>query len=299
VLERLLPPARADALRRLVRFGLADARDALLGRRPDLVPPRRLMFMGTPDYVVVGDEFLGHFRALGRLEPHHRVLDVGCGIGRMARPLTGFLDAHGSYDGFDVDAAGVEWCRRNVSPRFPRFRFRHVDVRNDRYNPRGRVEPCELRFPYDDSSFDFVFLTSVFTHMLPEDVEPYVREVARVLAPGGRSLSTWFLRNDEADRLTHEGKALLALPFEREGCRVLDLEVPGDAIAIPEVRALGMLEDAGLALERPVRYGRWCGRDAFLSFQDIVVARKREPEGVARGASDRAGGAASPGPAPE
>lgn len=274
MLRKLLAPARYDALRRLVRYGLADARDALLGRRPDLVPPRRLMFMGTPDYVGVGDEFLGHFRALGRLEPSHRVLDVGCGIGRMARPLTSFLDDRGSYDGFDVDAAGVAWCVKNVTARFPRFRFRHLDVRNDRYNPRGRILPTDLRFPYADATFDFVFLTSVFTHMLPDDVDRYVREVSRVLAPGGRCLSTWFLWNDEADRLTREGKAFLALPFELEGCRVLDPAVPGDAIAIPEERALAMVGEAGLELEAPVKYGRWTGRDEFLTFQDVVVARK-------------------------
>mgnify|MGYP002386055400 CR=1 FL=1 len=230
--------------------------------------------MGTPDFVDVGDEFLRHFREVGRLEPHHRVLDVGSGIGRMARPLTAFLDERGSYDGFDIDAAGVAWCRKNVTSRFPRFRFQRVDVYNDRYNPSGRIRPRELRFPYADGSFDFVFLTSVFTHMLPGDVARYVHEIARVLAPGGRCLSTWFLWNEEADRLTGEGKALLPLPYELDGCRVLDRDVPGDAIAIPETLALGMHGEAGLEVEPPVRYGLWCGREAFLSFQDVVVARK-------------------------
>ena len=40
---------------------------------------------------------------------------------------------------------------------------------------------------------DVAFLTSVFTHMLPEDVEHYLDELARVLKPGGRTLITWFL----------------------------------------------------------------------------------------------------------
>ena len=274
MLRKLLSTARYDALRRYVRFGLADVKDALLGRRQDLVPPRRLMFMGTPDFVAVGDEFLGHFRDLGRLEPFHRVLDVGSGIGRMARPLTAFLDERGSYEGFDIDATGVAWCRRNVSRKFPRFRFQRVDVRNDRYNPGGRIPPSEFQFPFADGSFDFVFLTSVFTHMLPADAARYVLEVSRVLAPGGRCLSTWFLWNEEADRLTREGMALMNLPFEREGCRVLDRDVPGDAIAIPETRVRRSFRDAGFEIEPPVHYGRWCGREEFLSFQDIVVTRK-------------------------
>lgn len=276
LLRRVLSPARYDALLRR-RFAAADALDAILGRRPDLVPPRRLMFMGTPDYVAVGDEFLGHFRALGKLEPHHRVLDAGCGIGRMARPLTAFLDERGSYEGFDVDAAGVAWCARHVTPRFPRFRFTRVDVRNDRYNPKGRVLPSELRFPYADASFDFVFLTSVFTHMLPADVDRYVAESGRVLAPGGRLFSTWFLRNAESERLLAGGSARLPIPHELDGCRVLDPAVPGDAIAIPEERMLRGLAAAGLEPEA-VRYGAWSGRAESLTFQDVVVARK--PEGV-------------------
>lgn len=272
LLRGLLSPARYDALRRL-RFAAADARDALLGRRSDLVPPRRLMFMGTPDYVAVGDEFLGHFRALGGLEPHHRVLDAGCGIGRMARPLTAFLDARGSYEGFDVDATGVAWCARNITVRFPRFRFTRVDVRNDRYNPKGRVLPSEFRYPFADGSFDFVFLTSVFTHMLPGDVDRYLSESGRVLAPGGRLFTTWFLRNAESERLLAEGKARLPIPHELDGCRVLDRDVPGDAIAIPEERMLRGLAAAGLE-PQAVRYGAWSGREEFLTFQDVVVARK-------------------------
>lgn len=231
------------------------------------------MFMGTPDYVAVGDEFLGHFRALGRLEPHHRVLDAGCGIGRMARPLTGYLDDRGSYEGFDVDASGVAWCARHLTPRFPRFRFTRVDVQNDRYNPKGRIAPSEFRFPYADGSFDFVFLTSVFTHMLPAHVDRYLAEASRVLAPGGRGFSTWFLRNPESERLLAEGKARLPIPHEFDGCRVLDSAVPGDAIAIPEERMLRGLAAAGLALET-VRPGAWSGREEFLTFQDVVVFRK-------------------------
>ena len=44
--------------------------------------------------------------------PGERVLDVGCGIGRMARPLAGYLTGDGSYDGFDVNREGIRWCTR-------------------------------------------------------------------------------------------------------------------------------------------------------------------------------------------
>jgi SAM-dependent methyltransferase len=52
--------------------------------RGSLVPPHSKIFVGAGDYVKIGMEFLGYFVNLGRLKPKDRVLDVGCGSGRMA-----------------------------------------------------------------------------------------------------------------------------------------------------------------------------------------------------------------------
>src|SRR5213075_1298812 len=89
----------------------------------------------------------------------------------------------------------VEWCRRQYVDLPVPFRFVHLDVRNAQYNPAGTVEPLTLRFPYDDGAFDFVFATSVFTHMPQEEVDRYLVETHRVLAPGGRFLATFFFEH--------------------------------------------------------------------------------------------------------
>ncbi len=57
----------------------------------------------------VGRRYLSAFVDLGGLQPDHAVLEPGCGTGRMAEPLTGYLGEAGSYDGFDVVAEAVEW----------------------------------------------------------------------------------------------------------------------------------------------------------------------------------------------
>ena len=113
----------------------ADARDALRGRRDARVPPRRLNFVGITDFVDTGDEFLGHFVALGGLQPDGRVLDVGCGIGRMARPLAGYLGRDGSYDGFDINAQGIAWCRAALR------RPAELPLRPRRYPQRRSTTP--------------------------------------------------------------------------------------------------------------------------------------------------------------
>ena len=71
-------------------------------------PPAELNFVGTPDnFAEVGQQFFDIFVRDGGLKPHHRVLDVGCGVGRMALPLTGYLTPPGDYDGIVV---GAETC---------------------------------------------------------------------------------------------------------------------------------------------------------------------------------------------
>ena len=273
-LRDVLTPPRYEALKRLVVYGPGDLLDRILGRREDLVPPRRLDFVGGHRFKAIGDEYQRYFVDLGGLQPHHQVLDIGCGIGRMARPLTAYLDDQGAYEGIDVDARGIDWCKRNISPRFPNFRFQRLDVRNQRYNPRGSILASQLRLPFDDGRFDLVFLTSVFTHMLPYDVARYFAEMARVLRPGGTCLITWFLWNTEAARLTEQGRARIRFEHDFGSFRATDPQVPEDAVSLPEAQVLELYRENGLEVVPPIHYGWWTGRSPHLSYQDIVIARR-------------------------
>jgi len=105
------------------------------------------------------------------LRPEHRVLDIGSGIGNLALGLTGYLQ--GGYDGVEIHPEAVAWCQRAITPRYPAFRFHRVDVASRAYNPAGVARASDYRFPFADRTFDFVFLSSVFTHMFPSDVEHY------------------------------------------------------------------------------------------------------------------------------
>src|SRR5262249_53101848 len=133
----------------------------------------------------IGREFLGYFIEHCGLQSHYSVLDIGCGIGRMARCLAGVLGGSGSYDVFDAVGWQIAWCQRNITPILPNFRFHHFDLANSTYNPGGTIDPESFRFPFAESSFDLVVATSVFTHMLPQALEHYLAEIARVLRKGG------------------------------------------------------------------------------------------------------------------
>lgn len=262
------------------RFLSAWAWDVLHPRHPhdeDPLPPTRFMFDGSQneaDFRRDGAEFLRHFVELGGLLAHHRVLEIGSAIGRKAVPLTHQLDASGSYEGFDIVALGIDWCRQNITPRHPNFRFQHADVFNSLYNEAGRVRASEYRFPFDDASFDFAFATSVFTHMLPDELSNYVGELARVMAPGSQCLVSMLLLNEEAELCIDAGRGALTLRHRNGVCRTENAAIPEAAVGYPETVVRELLASKGLALVEPIHFGSWCGRERGLSFQDLVIARR-------------------------
>src|SRR5262249_6440676 len=76
----------------------------------------------------------------------------------------------------------------------------------------------EFVFPYADASFDFVFLTSVFTHMLPAEVAQYLREVRRVLRPAGRCPAAFFFLHAGGLRPVGGPRRAVAFPPPADGC---------------------------------------------------------------------------------
>jgi ubiquinone/menaquinone biosynthesis C-methylase UbiE len=270
-LFRALPRPVKRRSKFIYRLSL-DGIDLLLGRRRELVPPRYLNFAGDGDFEATGDEFLRYFIELGGLKVDSRILEVGSGIGRMARPLTKYVTT-GSFEGIDIVPEGIRWCSRHITSRYPNFHFRLADVQNPMYNPSGLLKPTEYRFPFNDREFDFVFLTSVFTHMLKTDMEHYLREVVRTMPAKGKCFVTFFLLNDEARRLSSAGLSSLDFRFSRDGCYIDDENVPEHAVAFDEEYIRVLYHTIGLDVEM-LRYGSWCGRGSYLSYQDIVIASK-------------------------
>lgn len=249
----------------------ADVRDALFRRRDPLTPPRRLWFVGSGDFRTAGAELRELLVDLGGLSPQEDVLDVGSGVGRVAVGLAGWLQGH--YEGIDVVRRGIRWCQQAITPRYPNFHFQVADVYNRHYNPMGRYLASEYRFPFEDQSFDFVVLTSVFTHLLPADRNNYISEIARVLRPAGRCFATFFLLDDEARRSMENGRSGLDFRFRRLGYWTNNERIPEAAVAYEETDVLAELERNRLRIAK-IQYGIWSGRSGGEGWQDIVVAER-------------------------
>jgi len=258
-----------------LRDGLDRARAGLRRLTDPLVPPGELVGGtggGGGDYVAIGDEFFALFREAG-LRRTDDVLDVGCGAGRMARPLAGWLG--GRYEGFDVVPEAIEWCRSRIGRRYPNFGFTLLDVANDVYNPRGEASAASVMFPYGDDCFDFAQLTSVFTHLVPAELLHYLDELARVVRPGGTVFATYFLLDSEAEAALEEGRAWRPMPHVESDAvlgeyRLADPRSPSVAVAYRREAIEAAHADRGLSIDT-VWTGRWAGRPG-LTAHDLTVS---------------------------
>jgi SAM-dependent methyltransferase len=276
IIKKFIPRPIISVVQYIIHFPM-DTIDLLLGRRDSLTPPTRLIFDGPQDILTFkknGEEFLRYYIELCDLKPNEKILDVGCGIGRKTVPLTKYLDKNGRYEGFDIVKVGIDWCRKRISTEYPNFHFQLVDVFNKHYNPKGKYKASEFRFPFGNESFDFVVLGSVFTHMLPEDIENYFSEITCVLKRGGRCLITFFLLNKESLELINAKKSTLDFKDEMGKYRTINPNMPEDAVCYDESFILSLYEKYGLKIKEPIHYGSWCERQDFLSYQDIIVAIK-------------------------
>jgi ubiquinone/menaquinone biosynthesis C-methylase UbiE len=154
------------------------------------------------------------------LSPDSRVLEIGCGIGRLMQPMaTRFADVTGVDISAEMVAQGSERLK-------------------DLSNVHFQQTDGSLAFP--DASFDFCYSWRVFLHVpRKEYVLRYFEEVSRVLKPGGLfrfdvakdegegarrdQAGTWFgvVFSEEELRKALEASGLEPLEIRHEGRRGL------------------------------------------------------------------------------
>jgi SAM-dependent methyltransferase len=253
---------------------------------PQLIPPLGLMRQEGIDVLEEwfrwSEEWSMLLRVYGHIRRNSRVLEIGCGLGRVAFPLRYLLSSEGSYDGFEICRRKVDFLQSTFQHAYPNFRFRWADIRNTFYNPSGKVSARDYAFPYSGATFDLVFAASVFTHLLPDVAFHYLHEVARVLKPGGRCLISCFLLDNY-----RRGQAR-PLGFAR---RSFDFDHSyGDyddefAIVVPEnpeemtAYRLNLLsryaQAAGLCFVQEPIPGLWSGSTpTWVGAQDLLVLEK-------------------------
>ncbi len=111
-------------------------------------------------------EFYGAMRKHCDMATTRKLLDWGCGCGRIASVYLAFMPSLEVY-GCDIDAEAIAWCEDNLA--------------------RGRFTTVPLLPPtsYADDSFDVVIGYSVCTHLSRQNQAKWLDELRRITRPGG------------------------------------------------------------------------------------------------------------------
>jgi SAM-dependent methyltransferase len=121
------------------------------------------------------------------LQPHHAVLDAGCGPFRVGRRLISYLDC-GGYAGFD----GSEQL-------LTRGRVQVLEAECDLVRKRPRIEHVRIGdhsvslFERFERRFDYILFHGVFEVMAPVRIEAALGSIISVMHPDTKVYATFFL----------------------------------------------------------------------------------------------------------
>lgn len=96
-----------------------------------------------------------------------RILDWGCGPGRIIRHLPKAVGNNCEYYGTDYNKESIDWCTKNL----PEIQF--------------NLNPLAAELPYENDFVDAIYGISIFTHLSEQMHIDWYNELYRVLRPGG------------------------------------------------------------------------------------------------------------------
>jgi ubiquinone/menaquinone biosynthesis C-methylase UbiE len=190
-------------------------------------------------------------------------VDIGCGCGRFAHHLRdySFKGARfaGRYIGVDIDSEMLHWCSTHFAE--PQFHFMQSTHSNVSYHQNGTAGTYSI--PLEQSSVDFVFSASLFTHLLEAELTNYCEEAYRMLKPGGKMLMYFFCL--DCPPPTFGGRHTFS---HRVGnAQVESLKVPEAAVAYSSDFMIELAKEKGFRDARVVT-------GSVTDWQTILLAQK-------------------------
>jgi len=124
------------------------------------------------------------------------VLDFGCGTGILALGISQRIGDIRNYSGVDVNKKVIEWCAKYITKQHPAFRFYYMEGSSENHNPSGALTENTFRLPFNDKRFNIIYLYSVFSLMIKEEVVFYLNEFKRTIKKDGRVFLTAFVEEN-------------------------------------------------------------------------------------------------------
>jgi SAM-dependent methyltransferase len=232
---------------------------------------------GDPEYVAT--EIVSVLSRLVDLRRPEVVLDIGCGCGRIAAGLTQLLGKKSNYIGVDILPGLVDFGRKFITPRYPRFKFLLLDEGNltyDAWRPKGSVvDLTKLSQATPAGSVDLAISISLFSHLDYRDARYMLSAIGRMMRRDGRAFVTFFVVDAEArDGITNARTGFRFAYRTPSGQLCAEkLEDPTFAVGYELKKLDELLDEAGLRREEWIR-GYWSHANTGETFQDALILRK-------------------------
>lgn len=233
------------------------------------LPPEKLRmggvhFRSDADFISGAERDVESLEQFAGLNKRTRLLDWGCGAGRLAVGIRAKFGRVKDYHGVDIQPRLLNWASKNLTA--PGYRFTLVDAAHRHYNPAGTATDKSL--PTPPGSVDIVYAYSVLSHLSGDDVEFYLRAIAEALAVGGYGWFTLFVEED--------------VPLEEEnpkGYGPIEWTVPLHCVRYERLHFESLCEKAGLSISHFEHGTQTDGQSLYVVTK---FANSETKEGVGR-----------------
>jgi len=242
-------------------------------------------WVGGLDPEAIGDTCMGTLDRYVAINAHSKLLDFGCGVGRVLVSVLKQKPAVGHITGFDILPQVIGFCDAHIASAFPQTSFELIQGSNQHYERylamAGDNAPKShalLRSEHG-SAFTAAYAFSVFTHVEIADFRALLTLLAALLERGGTLLFTAFLLTPYSRQAIQDGNTWFSFPDSTT-------EAQGDVFVGNSADRLGfiafdlrlvqqMVFEAGLVVTH-VEHGSWAGGNVYFSpsVQDVVVCRR-------------------------
>lgn len=147
----------------------------------------KLLF-NQPFHLWLGMHYWMRWLSNDYVKPDSDVVEIGCGCGRIALPLRNDWFT-GTYLGIDIDRELLQWCSEHFPPE--KFTFLASNHKSATYTSSVSSEATEFSLGEIESK-DFIYSTSLYTHLLVPELINYTSESFKALRHGGVMCMTFF-----------------------------------------------------------------------------------------------------------
>ncbi len=242
--------------------------------------------VGGGDPVDIGQSNIDVMDNMLEIVPGMKVLDFGCGCGRVALPILERIGDAGRLVGVDIIPELIQFCQDEIKALHPNSDFYQLNAKNSHYKKWTKdqlagINQIDELSEIPESGFDLIFAFSVFTHLGIADSKKYLEQLSKLLGRNGKLVISALFINESSRRGVRNNTA--SVPFsprkieKRRDVYFCTVRDKLGGVGYREESFIEMAAGAGLEPSR-IYYGEWPGRVGRLCGHDVIVLERGIPD---------------------